>query len=419
MKMQVGPGLLRGSIAAIPSKSDVHRQLICAALAHSPTRIRLGATSEDIEATANCLRALGAQITAEPSALVVRPIWEAPQSAPVLDCGESGSTLRFLLPVAAALGCGATLTGRGRLPQRPNNALTDQLAQYGCTTKGEGLPLTLEGKLHSGRFTLPGDVSSQFITGLLFALPLLEGDSEMILTSPLQSAGYVDMTLDTLAQFAISVKVLPDGYLIPGGQQYTSPGESKADGDWSNAAFWLAAGALGGDVICTGLSPSSRQGDKAVVELLRRFGAQVTQTEDSVRVAVGTLHPAEIDAGAFPDLIPILSVMAANAYGDTVISNAARLRIKECDRLTAIHDLLTALGGRVTERPDGLIIHGTGCLTGGQTESFGDHRMAMSAAIAATACGGNVNIVGAEAVRKSYPGFFEDYQALGGLCRGF
>jgi 3-phosphoshikimate 1-carboxyvinyltransferase len=273
--------------------------------------------------------------------------------------------------------------------------------------------------LKSGEYTLPGNISSQFISGLLFSLPLLEGDSLIRVTGILESRPYVDMTLEALGIFNIKIEEAgqPLTFRVPGSQMYCSPGTVHAEGDWSNAAFWLSAGAIGaGSISCTGLKADSRQGDRAITGLLERFGAHVSYDRDSVTVSPGALRGIEIDAGDTPDLVPVLAAAASVAEGETVIRNAGRLRIKESDRLRTVAISLSNLGADVAETEDGLVIHGKRTLPGGETESFGDHRIAMTAAVLSAACTGPVVITNAEAVRKSYPGFFEDFNtALGGV----
>lgn len=416
MDIKIAPAPLRGTLRAIASKSDAHRCLICAALCDAPTEVVILDLNRDIEATMRCLSGLGAQFSrVDEGVWRVVPITEPPPQV-LLDCGESGSTLRFLLPVAAALCRDIRVQGAGRLPQRPLSALREALEAHGCTFDAAQLPFTMRGGLTAGRFTLPGNISSQYVTGLLFALPLLTDDSEILLTTPLESAGYVAMTLRTLARFNIDITALPNGggYWIKGGQRYRSPGRITAEGDWSNAAFWLAAGAVSGPVTVTGLEPDTAQGDSAILPLLTRFGAQVAQHGDHAAVSPQPLKGVTIDAAEIPDLVPVLSVLACAAVGTTRIINASRLRIKESDRLQAVFQSLTALGGSVCELPDGLIIEGTGRLKGGEVDSFNDHRIAMAMSIAATLCTGDVLIRDAAAVEKSYPEFFEDYKRLGG-----
>ncbi len=412
MKISVKPGLLKGEIPAVASKSDAHRLLICAALADTPTKLKLETSSEDINATIDCLRALGADILWGEGFVMVLPIGK-PRPGPVLDCAESGSTFRFLLPVAAAICPRAKFVGRGRLPDRPISHLTDVMKEHGVKFSSEKLPFEIEGRLAGGDYLLPGNVSSQYITGLLLALPKVKGLSTITLTTQLESAAYVDMTLSALRRFGIKVYASGGCYEIEGSQCNISPGTVSVDGDWSNAAFFLAAGAIGRPVTVTGLDVNSPQGDKAIVGILGKFGAYTMISGDRITAVPGNLHGCEIDVGDVPDLLPALSVVAACANGETVFTNASRLRLKESDRLKSVAAMLRSLGGDVTERADCLVVRGTQ-LTGGTVDSFRDHRITMAAAIAATRCLGDVTITGAEAVGKSYPAFFEDYNALGG-----
>lgn len=418
MRAILQPGKLRGTVAAIPSKSYAHRLLICAALADGPTEITCPSISEDIRATADCLNRLGADIRYRNGVFRVRPI-EAPTKQPELSCGESGTTLRFLLPVVCALGTGGSLTGRGRLADRPLSPLYEELEAHGAELSPQGVfPLTTGGRLRSGDYTIAADVSSQFIGGLLFALPLLEGDSTLHLTGKIESRPYLFMTLEVLTLFGAVVREGEDGrtFSIPGGQKFHSPGQMTVEGDWSNAAFWLAAGACGGDVTVTGLRPSSCQGDKVILDVLERFGAAVWwEPNGGARVIGKSLFGCTIDASDIPDLVPALAVTAARAKGETVFTHAQRLRLKESDRIQTVTTLLKSLGGEVRETEDGLIVRGGKGLSGGQADSSNDHRIAMAAAVAATLCAGSVTISGAQAVNKSYPNFFADYNALGGV----
>ena len=415
MDVRITPRKLTGNIAAITSKSDAHRCLICAALCDATTEVVINDTNRDIEATANCLRALGAEIIADGNIYNVRGIKEVPENT-LLDCGESGSTLRFMLPLAAAVGKNVLLTGSGRLPERPLSPLMEEMEQKGCCFSERKLPLTVSNGLKSGKYTLPGNVSSQYITGLLLALPLLEGDSEIILTSKLESAGYVDMTIRTLSLFGIEIKTMPNGggYRVKGNQKFTSPGKITVEGDWSNASFWLAAGAASDGVTMSGLDIDSAQGDKEIIKLLCQFGAKTDVDGDNISVSRGDMSGITVDVSAIPDAVPILAVIACSANGETKITNAARLRIKESDRLKSVTAMITALGGEITELADGLIIKGCGKLSGGTVDSFNDHRIAMAAAIASSICEGEVIITGAQAVEKSYPKFFEHFKLMGG-----
>ncbi len=413
MIVRITPAPLTGTIAAIPSKSEAHRLLILSALCKGKTRLMMDGRSDDIDATIDCLRALGAGIDVAPDHVSVRGLRGEPAN-PLLDCRESGSTLRLLLPVTAARCEKASFTGRGRLPERPIGELTAVMRAHGVRFSAEQLPFSTQGRLAGGLYELPGNVSSQYLTGLLLALPLAAQNSRITLTTKLESAAYADITLAALRAFGAKVAVSDGVYEIPGGQAYASPGEISVGGDWSNAAFFLAAGAIGQPVRVTGLDPDSAQGDRRVLDALRRFGADVTMERGCAAVAPGKLTGCELDVSETPDLVPALAVVAANAEGETRFTNAARLRLKESDRLAAVASLIHALGGSAQELPDELVVRG-GQLTGGAVDSFHDHRIAMAVAIAAVRCAGPVTILDAGAVDKSYPAFFKDYARLGGI----
>ena len=418
MNVKVGKNpLKKGQVRVISSKSDGHRSLIAAALAEEESVLFVDGWSDDLEATTRCLQALGAEIYKEPSGIEVVPIRRNLDKEVVLDCGESGSTLRFLLPVAAALGRTAVFEGQGRLPERPIGILLDELAKHGCTVSGDKLPVKLEGKLQSGVYTLPGNISSQFITGLLFALPLLEGDSEIQLTTAAESVGYINMTLKTLKTFGVEVQERENGWFIPGGQSFEGPRMRFTEGDWSNAAFWLTAGAIKGSVGCQGLDMESAQGDRAIVSLLEEFGAETKMILNQVTVTNKEMKGIEIDASQIPDLVPILCVAGAGAEGKTVIYNAGRLRIKESDRLAAMAECLKKIGVEAEEKEDGIIITGGCNPPEGEVviDSHGDHRIVMAMAIAAVSLGVDIIIENADAVNKSYPSFFIELKKLGGV----
>lgn len=414
MEAIIEHSVLGGKIGAIPSKSMAHRYFIAAALAKAPSFVTCQGTSEDIEATLRCLEAMGARIRRQDGGIEIDPAKGAGKAD--FYCGESGSTLRFLLPVAAALGIQGRFHGEGRLPKRPLSPLYEELEAHGCslTPQGEN-PLCCRGRLKPGVFQLPGNVSSQYITGLLFALPLLEGDSKIVLTSSLESARYVDMTLQVLREYGIQINKNKEGWVVPGGQEYRPKAHSNVEGDWSNAAFWLTAGALSPKgITVTGLDRKSAQGDKKILEYLAAMGARVTEEASGIRVCQGERKGVDIDAQDIPDLVPILAAAASVSRGTARIYNAARLRLKESDRLKTVSETLNNLGANVKELPDGLEITGRSHLTGGSVQAAGDHRIAMMAAVAASVSEGTVKITGAQAVNKSYPGFFEDYIKLGG-----
>ncbi len=412
MIQTITAGPLGGSIAAMASKSRAHRLLLCAALSRQPVTVHCTARSADILATVACLRALGAEVIDAGDCFLVTPLDRSaiPANA-VLDCGESGSTLRFLLPVVCALGGPVQLRMGGRLPDRPLSPLYEELLAHGAQLGRPGSnPLTAAGPLQGTDFVIDASVSSQFISGLLFALPLLGGGT-VRLTGRIESAAYLDMTVEALTLAGVTVSRNGSSYAVSG--DYDLSADCRVEGDWSNAAFWLCAGAIGTQPITvTGLNLTSSQGDRAILPLLRAFGAKVTETADAVTVAPAALHGIRIDAAQIPDLVPVLSVVAALAGGETEICNAGRLRIKESDRLASTAALLTALGGQVEELPEGLRIRGIGRFHGGTVNACNDHRIAMAAAVAAAAAEGTVTVTGAEAVNKSYPDFWLDYTAM-------
>ena len=381
MDITIQPRLLRGDITVIPSKSQAHRLLICAAFADNPTQIQCSDTNRDIEATVDCLNALGAQIIRTDNGYLVEPMKEPPVSA-ILNCCESGSTLRFMLPIAGALGVDATFQLAGRLPQRPLSPLWEEMERMGCNlTRPTPNTILCQGQLKAGNYSISGSVSSQFITGLLFALSLMDGKTQLDVTGKIESKPYIDMTRQAMDLFHA-----PD---------YLSPGFITVEGDWSNGAFFLAANRLGSELTLGGLNEESAQGDRAAASLLNRLSENII-----------------IDASDIPDLVPILSIVAGANKGAT-FTNIQRLRIKESDRVASTIAMIEGLGGRAWATADTLTVLGTG-FTGGTVDSVNDHRIAMSAAIASTVCTEPVTILGAEAVKKSYPHFWEEFSRLGG-----
>lgn len=391
MDITIFPGKLAGTVRAIPSKSQAHRLLICAAFADRPTVLLCPETNRDIEATAQCLRALGAGITQTETGYEVIPVQRPPREA-VLDCQDSGSTLRFLLPVAGALGVDAVFRLEGRLPERPLSPLWEEMERMGCRLcRPTAGTIRCSGQLKPGQYTIDGGVSSQFITGLLLAAALIPGKSQIQLTGKTESRPYIAMTRRAMALFGRAT----DGFQVQGGTPFHSPGAVTVEGDWSNAAFFLAAQALGNPVMMENLSPDSPQGDRAITTLLPALERSIT-----------------ISAADIPDLIPILAVVASCKQG-AVFTDIRRLRLKESDRAASVVRMIENLGGRAEAEENALTIHGTG-LNGGTVDSVNDHRIAMSAAIAATVCRFPVTILGAECVRKSYPRFFAEFTRLGG-----
>ena len=408
MNIEITPSPLKGEVTVPPSKSVAHRMIICAALAKGSSKITNVSFSKDIIATIDAVKALGAEVETCGDTVFVKGITKAAAAA-VIDCNESGSTLRFLIPVAAAIGIETTFLGRGKLPERPITTYLEELPSHGARFDYNGkMPFSISGRLTAGVYKMRGDVSSQFITGLMLALGALDGDSEIVLTSHLESKPYVDITVGVLEKFGVKVHKTADGYLIKGRGGYI-PCNCKVEGDYSQAAFFYVANALGSRINIHGLDENSLQGDKIIVEIC----SQVLYNRSNGSAAFA------VDCSDIPDLVPILAVLASFCNGKSRLYNASRLRIKECDRLFATADFLNKLGGRVTELADSLEIEGVDSLTGGEVDSFNDHRIAMAAAIAATRARGTVVIDNAESVRKSYPDFFEVYKQLGGKTKSF
>ena len=382
MDITITPRPLKGDITVIPSKSQAHRLLICAAFADSPTDLICPDTNRDIEATVDCLNALGASITRTDSGYCVFPMKKSPVSA-TLNCCESGSTLRFMLPIVGALGVDATFQMAGRLPQRPLSPLWEEMERMGCTlTRPTADTLRCQGKLRPGMYSIDGGVSSQYITGLLFAQSLIDGESSLEVTGKIESLPYIRLTENAMALF--------------NAPHYHSPGQLTVEGDWSNGAFWVAAQMLDNDLSIHGLNDASIQGDRAVVDICHQLLA----------------GKPTVDASDIPDLVPILSIVAGAKNGAT-FTNIQRLRIKESDRVASTIAMVEALGGRAEATEDTLTVHGIG-YRGGTVDAQNDHRIAMSAAIAATVCTEPVTVLGAEAVKKSYPKFWDEYARLGG-----
>ena len=414
MQTTILPSYTSGNIKAIASKSVAHRMLICAAFADAPSIIECQETNEDITATAECLCALGATVVREGLCYRVTPIKQLNENA-LLPCNESGSTMRFLVPICAALGGEYTFDMKGRLPSRPLSPLKELLEENGITfTKNHPSQLTLSGKLTGNRFEIAGDVSSQFITGLLFALTLKGDESTLNVTKKLESAPYVNITLDALSSFGVNVKRSGNEFTISRDASLIAPQKICVEGDWSNAAFPLALGLIGkAPVKISGLSLSSSQGDKEIVNILKAFGGNIKEEDGALVAEPSVLCGIDVDASQIPDLVPIVATVATVAKGRTVIYNASRLKLKESDRLQSTTEVLSTLGASIFTTDDGLIIEGKDALCGGSVSSFGDHRIAMSAAVASVICNAPVTIDGSEATQKSYPSFWEDMRALG------
>lgn len=391
MDITITPTKLKGTVFAIPSKSQAHRLLICAAFSDNPTFLECTQTNEDIEATVRCLCALGAQITRTDTGYQIMPVRSLPQQAN-LNCGESGSTLRFLLPIVCALGVSATMQMHGRLPYRPLSPLWEELERMGCTlTRPTETTIHTQGKLAAGNFTVSGNISSQFITGLLFASALLEGDSTITITGTTESKPYIEMTQQALQIFGVNTT----DYRVSGSFPFHSPGTVFVEGDWSNGAFFLSAIALGNEVSVNNLNPDSLQGDRAVADILKNAGSAPT-----------------ISMADIPDLMPILAVVFGATTG-AVFIDIARLRLKESDRVASVCNMLTNLGVNALATDNTLTVM-PGVYHSCTIDAANDHRIAMAAAIAATVAKGPITILGAECVAKSYPTFWQEYKLLGG-----
>lgn len=402
---------VKQTVRAISSKSEAHRLLICAALGDRDCEIVCSDTNADIDATVGCLNALGACIERIENGFTVRPIREIRKGAELF-CNESGSTLRFMLPLAASLGADCSFLMRGRLSERPLSPLYEILQNNGVFLSPQGSnPLTIKGKFGCGDYYVAANVSSQYISGLLFALSLAEGESSLTLEGKIESAPYIMMTLDTLTKFGAEISF--DGercFTVKGKSRLCSPERVTVGGDWSNAAFFLVSGAIGEHpVTVTGLDESSRQGDRQILSILAQMGAKIEKSGKSITVSPSKLRGLTIDASNIPDLVPIIAVAASVAEGETVISGAARLRLKESDRIESVCQTLSSLGAIIEATDDGMIIEGKNALTGGEVDSFNDHRIAMSAAVASLVCNGAVKINRFEAINKSYPSFGENF----------
>lgn len=423
MDIKITARNLKGSLKAPPSKSGSHRAVISAGLSEGKSKIDNLIFSKDIIATLDGMKAFGVKYE------IIEPIEEFGAGSvkiegvdPVeikehtIDANESGSTLRFLIPIAALDRSKVTFTGKGKLVERPLDIYYDifKEQEINYSTTGGNLPLTIYGGLKAGNFNIPGDISSQFITGLLFSLPLLKDDSTIIINSPLESKGYVDLTLEVLEKFGIKVENEEyKEFIIKGNQKYRST-DYIVEGDYSQAAFFIVAGILGGNINCRGLNIDSLQGDKAILDLVRDMGADIRISEEGISAMHSKTYGIEIDASQCPDLVPVLATLGALSKGTTRIIKAERLRIKESDRLKAMATELNKLGADVVELEDGLEINGKENLNGGIVESWNDHRIAMALAIASIKCEGEVIIKNSEAVEKSYPGFWKDFEKLGG-----
>lgn len=413
--IRITPSPLTGNVSVPTSKSVCHRAVICASLAEGTSVLKGILVSDDLVATIQAMEALGAIIRQEAGDLIITGTDCSKPVHHVIACNESGSTLRFLIPLGLNNQT-MTFTGQGRLVERPLddyfNILDEQQIPY-QTVDGH-LPLSVTGTLKPGTFHLRGDVSSQFVSGLLFALPRLEGDSTIIITTELESQGYIDLTISMLKRFGIEItnKNYRE-FFIPGNQKYRST-EYHAEGDYSQVAFWLVAGTIGAPIRCLGLNLDSLQGDRAIIPIIQKMGGHLQLEDNSLHAYPAQTSGIVIDASQCPDLVPILTVLAAVSGGTTQIIRAGRLRIKESDRLHAMTQELNKLGADIEEHEDSLTIHGHAFLTGGTVDSWRDHRIAMALGIASIKCREPLIIKNSECVSKSYPDFWRDLQMLGG-----
>lgn len=402
-----------GTLTVPPSKSVAHRAMICAALSKGDTKVFNIDNSKDMQATISFMKSLGKTVIYKDRTLHISGEISADKTS--VDCIESGSTLRFVIPVMAALGIETEFTGSGRLPERPIGVYTEIL--NGVTTKGNGLPFYIKGKLNHGVFKLRGDISSQFITGLLLALPLLDGDSEIVLTTAMESEAYVDITLAVMESFGVTATRTKNGYFVKGNQVYQNP-EYTVEGDWSQAAFFLAMGAFTKEPIrLKGLNyKNSKQGDKECIDIFRRFGIDITQDDNDFVISCADKLTAieSLDVRQIPDMVPALASVMALCDGTSTITGGKRLRIKESDRLSAVSNALNALGGDITELEDGLIIKGVNSLKGAFCDGCNDHRIVMALAPLTVVCDGNIEVSDPYSINKSYPSFYEEYKNLGG-----
>ncbi|KPU45449.1 3-phosphoshikimate 1-carboxyvinyltransferase [Oxobacter pfennigii] len=418
--VKITPLNLFGNINVPPSKSLCHRAIIAAGLANGTSTISNVVFSNDINATCNAMRDLGVEVQKNKDSITIKGNNLLNCIKNEIDCGESASTLRFLIPVALSTAEKITFTGKEGLRKRPLDPylkiFQDQKIPY---TYNDGLPLSVNGILTAGDYEIEGNISSQFLTGLMFALPLLEGDSRIIVTTNLESKGYVDLTIDILKKFSVKIgNNNNQEFYIKGGQKYVAA-DYTTESDYSQAAFWLVAGILGDEIGCRGLNITSLQGDRKILDIISDMGGSLHIKRSRIVTNASRTRGITIDASQIPDLVPIISVLASVSEGTTDIINAGRLRIKESDRLKSTATELKKLGADVTEKDDGLIIKGKEKLKGGVVESWNDHRIAMAMSVASIRCTEPVIIRGSNAINKSYPSFYKDFAMLGGSIEEF
>ncbi len=407
MDVRILPSELKGETDAVTSKSMAHRQLICSALSDKVCKVKIDNFSDDILATVNAIKSMGCEVKIDGKYAEVFPLKKS-SGIKIIDCNESGSTLRFLLPVVASLGITAEFTGKGRLPQRPISDLLNVMSEHSVKI-GEGFPIKIQGKLTGGNYKIKGNISSQFISGLLFALPLCDEDSVLTVTEPIESKNYIEMTVKVLEDFGIKIERNNNTFYIKGKQKYIGK-NSFSEGDWSNASYFLAKG-----IFVKNIKKESVQGDKNILEILKKFGGKIEEKNNGFRWVYNDTFGTVIDASDVPDLVMTVAAVAAVSHGKTEIINAERLRLKESDRIKSTVKMLNDLGVNSEETENGIIINSSGKIKGGTVDSFGDHRIVMACAIMGAGSENGVVIKNAEAVRKSYPDFFEDFKKLGGV----
>lgn len=417
MKLQLSPGTIHQSqknLSVPPSKSMAHRAMLAAALATGTSRISNLIYSQDMEATLAAVAQLGA--TVERGADYVEITGNGGNFPPVtekVDCGESGSTLRFLIPLFTLANCPVCFTGRGRLMQRPQQVYQDLFQEKGLEFHQEGQDLTVSGTFVPGDFTLDGSVSSQFITGLLYTLPLLPGESRLHITAPFESRSYVELTRQTLSDFSVETRWEGEYTLvIPGNQKFCGK-DYVVEGDCSQAAFWAVLGAVAGNLSLSGIRPDTLQGDRVIFDILEKAGATCTQEAGTYRYEASQLQGVEIDLADCPDLGPILMVMGLFAQGETKIYNAGRLRVKESDRIAAMESEITKMGGKITVEGDSITLRHSKLHAQGALTSHNDHRIAMAMTVAAMLSSSTITLEEAESVEKSYPHFYQDLASCG------
>lgn len=411
---------LSGTLCPPPSKSDSHRAIICASLAHGTSYIHPISFSNDIISTINCMKILGANILEYKNGLLITGIDYNNNKihsnySIKLNCNESASTLRFIIPIVAALGINSTFLGNISLQNRTLAVYSELLPKHGVSLIKKGilsLPLNVSGKLQGKNFYIPANISSQFISGLLFALPILKNDTFIYITTNIESEPYLNMTIKTLNHFGIKIKKTKYGFFIKGNQSYISK-DYHIERDWSQAAFFVAAGCIGSNIHLKGMDINSNQGDKEIINIAKQFGADISIKDKDIFINTNQLKGINVDVSQIPDLVPIIAVIASNANGTSRIFNASRLRLKESDRLKSISKSLKSIGASIIQTSDSIVINGVKHFNSSTIDSFNDHRIAMAMSIAAIKTK-QLTIKNFHCINKSYPNFFNDYNMLGG-----